>query len=513
MNGASTGIVPAGAGTPFSDGPPPPTGDPAFQPPRDPLRDISGLRERALVIHREIPNVVTQTGWGVQQVRNALQDLVAGKFDTASQLHDAIAGDSRVQSSMRSRSGGLLGRSIRFRIPEQYKNEPEAKKCLRSWERHWPNMEAEPALLDLLETSSSMGFAYSQILWDSSKTVWKPYLQAFSPRFAYYHWTLRSHIAITLDGQYQITGGDGHWVNHAPYGQYRGWMRGSLRALAQWWLARSYALRDWARYCERHGFPILIADTPFGADPNDIAVYQSQLGQLGQESVLQVPGSVDVTKYGKYDLRYLEPADENWQAFKALIEQCNDEITLALLGQNLTSQVKEGSLAAARVHADVRQAILEADARALAKTIYSQVARPFAALNFGDPRLAPRVEWDVRPAEDLEVKGKTFQAFAAALFQLRQAGLSVVEAEKFARKFGLGGLKLQEVPPVQIEAQLARATGKADDGSTSEDESDDDKSKASPAQLKAIHGAFLKASGYNDLRRRLNSIFRAQVAA
>lgn len=517
MNGTAPGYgqTAPNPGAPLG-GSPPPTDDPAFQPPRDPLKDVGAVRGRALVIHREIPNVVVQTGWGVQQVRNALQDLVAGKFDTASQLNDAIAADSRVQSAMRSRSGGLLGRPIHFKIPERYKTDDRAKKCLRSWERHWPNMEAEPALLDLLEGSNSLGFSYAQVLWDTSKTMWKPYLQSFNTRFGYYHWTRREHIAITLDGQYPITPGDGHWVLHAPYGQYRGWMRGSLRALAQWWLARSYALRDWARYCERHGFPILIADTPFGADPNDISVYQSQLGQLGQESVLQVPGSVDVTKYGKYDLRYLEPADENWQAFKALIEQCNDEITLALLGQNLTSQVKEGSLAAARVHADVRQAILEADARALAKTIYNQVSRPFAALNFGDANLAPRVEWDVRPQEDLAEKGKTFAAFASALFQLRQAGLAVRDVEKFARKFGLGGLRLTEVPPVQIEAQLARATGKADDGTTSADESDDkdaSNTKADPKQLKAIHGAFLKAKGYEDLRRRLNRVFRQQVAA
>ena len=506
-----SGRIAASMGGEFANSPPPKTDDPAFQPPRDPLRGggAGGAKQRAAVIHREIPNVITQTGWGVQAVRTALQDFVGGKFDLASQLNDAIASDSRVQSANRQRSGGLLGRPVRFKLPERFKDDDRAKKCLKAWENHWPNMEAEPALLDMLETSASMGLSYSQLLWDTSRTIWKPYLQTFNARYSYYHWTRREHVAVTLDGQYPITPGDAHWVLHAPYGQYRGWMRGSLRAVAQWWLARSYALRDWARYCERHGFPILIADTPFGADPNDISTYQSQLTQLGQESVLQVPGSVDVTKYGKYDLRYLEPADENWQAFKALIEQCNDEITLALLGQNLTSQVKEGSLAAARVHADVRQSILESDARALAKTIYNQISRPFAALNFGDADLAPRVEWDIRPQEDMEQKARTFGAFSAALFQLRQAGLTVQDADRFARRFGLGGLNLKEVPPVQIEAQLARATGVDPAGDT------DSSLPSNPnkAQLKAIHGAFLKAQGYDDLRRRLSRVFRQAVAA
>ena len=455
-------------------GTPPRTDDPAFQPPGNPLDDVGRLKARARVIYREVPNVVVQQGWSIADVRGTLQDLVSGLFDRPAQLLDAIASDSRVQSAMRQRSGALLGRPIRFK-PARHPDKHRAARCCRRWERHWPEMHAEPALLDILECSAHLGFAYAQTLWDIAGGEYKPYLQSFNARYGWYHWAYRVHVAVTLDGMYPVVGGDGTWVLHTPYGQYRGWMRGALRAVSQWWLARNYALRDWARYCERHGFPLLLADTPFGADPNDIAAYQTALGSLGQESVLQVPGSVDLAKYGKYDLRYLEPKDQNWQAFKAIIEQCNEEITLALLGQNLTSQVKEGSFAAARVHADVRQAILEADARALARTLYVQVMRPYAALNFGDPDLAPRVEWDVRPAEDLKTKAETFQSFAQALNLLRQAGLAPKEPEDFARRFGLAGLALREVPPVQIEAQLARATGKAENDTADEPTKSDEK--------------------------------------
>lgn len=474
MSNTPSGPVPPGH---FAFGAPR-TDDPAFQPPRDPLADIGAVRGRARVIHREIPNVSVQTGWSVANVRSALQDLVAGLFDGPAQLHDAIASDSRVQSAMRSRSGGLLGRPVRFHLPKRFADDSQAKKCLRAWEHHWPQMAAEPALLDTLESANSIGFAYAQLLWDTSREIWKPYLQSFNSRYSYYHWTDRVHMAITLDGQFPVTPGDGHWVLHAPYGMYRGWMRGALRALAQWWLARNYALRDWARYSERHGFPILLADTPFGADPDDITSYTSQLSGIGQESVLQLPGGPDVTKYGKYDLRYLEPKDDSWQAFKALIDQCNDEITLALLGQNLTTQVKEGSFAAARVHADVKQAIVQADARALAKTVYTQIARPFAALNFGNADYAPLVKWDVRADEDLHTKAQTFQSFAFALQNMRLAGFRVDNAQQFARKFGLSGLRLEAVQPMQIEAQVARATGHDDEPTEQDDKGDRDSDAA-----------------------------------
>jgi phage gp29-like protein len=450
--------------------------DPAFQPPSDPTKNLAELRARALIINREIPNVIVETGWTITDVRTAIVDLVAGQFDKPSQLQDAIAGDSRVQSAMRSRSGGLLGRAIRFKLPKRYAKDERAQKCLRAWERHWPQMHAEPALLDLLEVAGSMGFAYAQILWDTNKKTWLPYLASFNARYSWFHWLFRLHVAVTMDGETPITPGDGHWVLHAPYGSYRGWMRGALRALAQWWLARSYALRDWARYCEMHGFPLLLVDTPFGADPQDIALIQLNLQGIGQESVLQLPGSVDVTKYGKYDLRYLEPKDENWQAFKALIDQCNDEITLALLGQNLTTQVKEGSFAAARVHADVRQAILEADARALSRTIYAQILRPFAALNYGDADLAPMVVWDVAPPEDQKTNALTALAVAETLNFLRVAGYKVTDPGKFAKRFGVMLGDVEHVDPLQVQARLAGKTGEDksegddDDGKGGDDE-------------------------------------------
>src|SRR6185312_4408220 len=205
----------------------PATNDPAFQPPVDQAKNPAAMRARVRRIDREIPNVVVETGWSVDAVRSAVQDLVIGNFDRPTQLHDALAGDSRIQSAMRSRSGGLLGAPLRFKLPPRFKDDDRAKKCLKVWERHWPAMHAEPALLDLLETGGDVGHAYSQILWDTSRSTWLPYLQSFSGRYSYYHWLYRCHVAVTQDGQTPITPGDGHWVLHAPYGQYRGWMRGS----------------------------------------------------------------------------------------------------------------------------------------------------------------------------------------------------------------------------------------------------------------------------------------------
>lgn len=465
----------------------PVTNDPAWQKPTDPL-DKTNVKETAGVIHREVPLTVVQTGWTVPQVRKAIEDLVIGQFDAPAQLTDAIGGDSRVQSAMASRVGGLLGRPMRFSTPAALKHDKKANKCLAAWKEAWPEMAAEPALSEFQYWTTHLAFCPAQLLWDTSEKLWLPHLTPWQPRYVYYHWTLRCYVAVTLDGQVPITPGDGHWVLHAPHGAYRGWLRGALRAIAPWWLGRNYALRDWARYSERHGMPIMLARTPFGADKDAINVYKTSLQQLGQESVIQLPSSADAEKYGTYDLDFLEAADTAWEGFQQLITQCNAEITLALLGQNLTSEVKEGSFAAARVHADVRQAILEADARALAQTVYRQMARPFAAVNFGDPNLAPRTEWDVAPYEDEATQAKTFTDFATALFTMRRAGLQVKNVEALARDFGLrlGVAEIEEVAPL-----LGSGTGK---GSSSSDD-------AALARVLAKWG-YVKSSDVARLERR-----------
>lgn len=418
------------------------TDDPAFQPPGDPL---AKLEQSVRIIDREIPIVATATGYSPQDVRLAIESMVIGLFDLPSQLCDTVMADSRVSATLASRTGGLLGRPVTHSIPPGFEDDPDAQTALEVWRQHWDEILPESVASEFLRWSILQGWGLAQHVWDLTGAWGIPIPDVWHPRYTYYHWLYRCYVAITQDGQSPVTPGDGHWVLHAPHGAYRGWMRGSVWSIAPWWLARQYALRDWARYSERHGMPMILANTPAAAAPDQIAAFRTAMSNLGQETVVQLPQGVE-PQYS-YGLELLEATDQGWQGFHQLIEQANTEITLAVMGQNLTTEVKEGSFAAARVHADVRQTLLEADARALERTVHQQIARPFAAYNWGRPEIAPITRWNLDPYEDSHTMAQTFQAFAAAVMELRKGGKQVAISD-LAKDFGLKLGTVADVPPL-----------------------------------------------------------------
>ncbi len=425
--------------------------DPAFAPPHDRLQ---GVNPRAIsrVVTREIPMTTVNTDWGIKGVRSSMQSMMIGLFDTSAQLVESIVGDSRNQASMVNRHGALLSTPIRFSTPKGLENDRTALKVLSAWEKAWPFIGGEAILSELLQWSTYLGFGIAQLLWDTTRPVWRPYLQVFHPRYAWYHWTYRCFVAISLDGQQPIFGGNGHWVLHAPHGEHRGWVRGAMRAVAPWWLARNYALRDWARYSERNGMPWVVGKTPAAANKDDINNFGNALALLGQESVLTIPQGVQENLSYAIDLLEAKTADAS-NAFRSLIEICNTEITLSLNGTNLTTEVSGGSLAASKTHKQNDNQIVQSEGRALALTLETQIMRPFTAFNFGDPRYTPRAAWDTSPPEDEEAKGRSFESFAKGLSDISAAGYEVENPEQVGKSMGLL-IKLKKKDP-----QLVDATG------------------------------------------------------
>jgi uncharacterized protein DUF935 len=412
--------------------------------PQDPLKNVVP-RVIAGTYVREIPATTVITNWTVPQVRETCAALILGLFDLPAQLLDEMYGDSRVKSAM-AKLTAILSRPVKFKVKKRNKGNPVARQCLTDWENDWPHIGSEAVLSELIGNEATLGFQITQLLWDSTRAAgqrdhWCPYPKNWYSRYSYYYWGSGGrgrYMAITLDGQYPITPGDGRFCIFSRHNLYRGWIRGAIRAVAPWWLGRQYGLRDWQRYEERNGFPWIKALTPAGADPADIAAFLNSLKSLGQETIMQLP-QYNEQVGSNFNVELLEAQINNWEGFQRLIECCNGEIAQSYLGQNLTTEVKEGSLAAARQHGDAEQVILAAIARALCLYVEQQWIRPYALINYGDPDMACEMVLDLAAPEDKVQMTAALKNFGDAIAVMRKAGIQYNRSQMraLAKSFGL----------------------------------------------------------------------------
>ena len=435
-----------------------PLNDPAFQPPGDPLAD-SIVNRRPGIVYRDLPLVTIQNSWTVAATRQALRSHLEGIFELSGQLVDSMLGDDRVQATLGSRISGLFGREVKHTPAD---DSSAAKECCDTWAAHWPEFASSYALPESQALSIFMGFVPGQILWDTAGEIWKPYARPWHPRFTFYHWIARKYVAISQDGLLSINPGDGKWYLHAPYGQYRGWIRGAVRSVAEPWLIRHFALRDWARYSEVHGLPTRIGYTPAAADPGERAKFESSLYNLGSDSAMLIPRGVDAQNGYDYELR--EAAAGNWEAFPGLIDRCDMSIVLALMFQNLTTEVEGGAFAATKAHMDIREQGLQWDNTSWMQTLHRDFQQPFAYLNFGDAALAPFTSWDVAPIDRYQRNSAAFAALGGGMNQLATAGVQFKDPEQL-KKFALSEFGIRNFPDCEFKApptvQVAKAASEA----------------------------------------------------
>ena len=432
------------------------TDDPGFQPPRSPLGNDIRARTRAII--REIPLVTIQHQWQIEQIRNALRTHNEGIFDYSAQLTDSMLGDPRIQATLGSRVSGLFGHEVKFKPAEDANGNVSraAQECHDAWVEHWPQFATTAALITIHVYSIFMGYSPGQLLWDTAGPIWKPYLRPWHPRYVYYHWYLLKYMALSQDGEIPIVAGDGKWINHCPYGEYRGWIRGAVRGCSEPWYFRHCAIRDQARFSEVHGMPIRKAIVPASSDEVQRDRFAQQLQNPGREMTLMVPRG-QPNDGQLWDLELVEAKDTAFEVFTSLRDHCDMDIVLTLLFQNLTTEVKGGSFAATTAHMDIRTSGVQSDNEAWKLTLYEQVARPFAYLNFGDADLAPTTDWDVQPIADYDIMANLLSKFGTSVEVLRRGGIQFKNPDDlrdFAKSIGI------TLPEVEFKDPVSGGLGK-----------------------------------------------------
>jgi len=486
-------------------------------------------------VFKDMP-VTSWTGaWSTATIDGALNAHDQGQFMMSAQLAEAVQRDARVSSALNTRAKGVVGLPVT--ITASTAGDPEqAEQAAEAIRKRWRESNWAADLVQVLRWQILMGFGLAELVWSGDAERWDFDLDLWHPQFLWFNWADRNYTLNTAEGPVAVTPGDGKWLLYTPEGPYRAWINGGVRSIAQPWLGRQHEKRDWMRFCELYGLGILKAKVPSGTIEGDKDTFFDSL-TVGRGSELVVLCPQGSTPQESYDVELLEATATGWQTFEAAIGQDNKEIAIALLGQNLTSDVDGGSFAAATVHAAVKQDYIEADARGLALAFLTQALRLWAQFNYGDAGLAPTLAWDTKPPEDRAAEADTLGKVSGAAVDLGQVapevdrrallkrfGIPLLPEEKgdadtagsqiFAYHIQNGIVTINEVranlglPPIEGGNVLAKPAG-ADDGGDAEPteeeggepSEDTGESKQATARSKLTRQLRSLADAFDKLRR------------
>jgi len=159
---------------------------------------------------------------------------------------------------------------------------------------------------------------------------------------------------------------------HNPYGE-------RILARVFWPVTfKKGGLKFWVIFSEKYGMPYLIGKHPRGIGDQEIQKLADALEAMIQDAVAAVPDDSSI------ELVEATGKSASADVYRNLIELCNAEISKAILGQTLTTEVgSRGSYAASKTHFDVRQDIIDADKRLVEKTL-NELISWIVEINFGN---------------------------------------------------------------------------------------------------------------------------------
>ncbi|MFQ5774024.1 MAG: DUF935 domain-containing protein [Kiloniellaceae bacterium] len=325
--------------------------------------------------------------------------------------------------------------------------------------------EIEDELVDILDAIGK-GFSAIEIIWDVSERQWMP--QRLEWRYP--HWF---EFDRTDGRTLRLRGEAGpeplapfKFITHFPKIKSGLPIRGGLARAAAWgYLFKNYDIKDWVTFIEIYGQPLRVGKYHPGATEDDKKVLLKAVANLGTDAAAIIPNSM-LIEFVKAEQR---GSSDLYEKFAEYIDK---QISKAVLGQTLTTEVSEGSRAAAQVHDEVRGDIERADSKQLAARLNCDLVRPIVDLNRGPQKVYPRIV--IGRPEQVDVPELT-----DSVSKLVPLGLPVGK-EEMRRKIGLGELDKaadlliapQAAPPPQAPPGTAEAAARR--GGVGLDDSIDD---------------------------------------
>lgn len=182
--------------------------------------------------------------------------------------------------------------------------------------------------------------------------------------------------------------------------------RGLMRTLAVYWCISHFAMEDWAGYSEVFGQPLRLGKYGPNTSETDIATLESALVNLGSDAagVISEDTSIEFP-----EPRSRASGGSSKTPMADIIDHIEKKMSIAVLGQNLTTQSESGSgTLAGGAQERVMKNITRADGRQLNTTLRRDLFRPLVGFRMGWDIPLPHIKWDLKDKIDQVERGKVF---------------------------------------------------------------------------------------------------------
>lgn len=416
-------------------------------PVRLPADDASGMNASGTVFSARgvEPRVPVLDEWDVVDVREALLHHEYGVFQRSALLADYMGRQDRIRGVLGTRVNAVLSMPRRVAPADA---SAEAAIAAELLSKRYDRMVTRGTRASLVRWLVMMGVVICQRVWqrDPKTGLWDVVLEPWHPTWVRWDHAAGLYRVNTTAGVEECypDGSNPRWCVVSLLDTHRPWMEGAIRALAIPFLIITWAYRDWARWSEKHGLPPLGAKVPSNERfRKETEQFLADLEQLASEPTILLPEG--------FELEWKELKGwQSFQGFRDLATKQETNVAIALLGQNLTTEVTGGSYAAARSHELVRRDYLTGTAQAVDEGERHAVAVPWCRVNVeADPvaaeLLAPRPTTDTEPPVDRKERAQTLLALGQAIGALQKAGVRV-DASKLAAEHDVPQLAAPTAP-------------------------------------------------------------------
>ncbi len=336
--------------------------------------------------------------------------------------------DAHLASILQTRKVAVQG--MKYRVMP-YSNELQDLKLADFVRSNIASLDFEQIIINILDALGK-GFSVNEIIWEvrDGRVVLED-IQWINPkRISFVHG--EKPQLIDQEGLNCIQPAPWKLIFHCCKLRSGSVVRsGLLRTVAWVYLFKNYALKDWNVFNEVYGMPMRVGKYEPWASPEDRESLRRAITSIGSDAAAIISKNTEI--------EFVEAsgrASGQVNPFMAMAEFCNREMSKAILGQTLTTDVTNatGTYSAAKVHHQVRRDIIQSDADNLAATLRMQLLKPLIGFNFGWEHHLPYLQFSLDEEFDPKSISEIFK-------NLNEMGIKIPH-DHVAEVFGLPKLKV-----------------------------------------------------------------------